>query len=353
MQCEYLIVGMGICGTLLSRRLLQEGKSVLIIDNGSPTGASRCAGGIMNPVTGMRMVRSWMAEELIPTAVKEYEAIGRDLGANYVEEMPIVEFLHSYEQQELFTAKLDTETDYLQTVTDEKKWLDLFSYQHGVGMITGSYHLQVGSLLDAWRQKMTTNNFLISEEMDMGAIMVSNDGVRYNGINAEKIIFCDGAHAANNIWFERLPWSKDKGEALIAEIPNLPPDVLYKQSGLTIAPWQNGLYWVGAAHDWKYTSPLPSEEFRTKTIAQLNEWLRIPYKIVDHIAALRPANLDRKPFVGLHPIINKVGILNGMGGKGFTMAPYFAAQLSDHLTKGSIIMPHADVQRYKRVLSNQ
>lgn len=353
MQCDYLIVGLGICGTLLSRRLLKAGKSVLIIDNGSPTGASRCAGGIMNPVTGMRMVRSWMVEELIPAAVTEYESIGRELGANYITAMPIVEFLHSYEQQELFTAKLDTETDYLQTVPDEKKWLDVFNYHHGVGMITGSYHLQVGALLNTWRQKMTTTNLLISEDMDMGAVVVSNEGIQYKGINAEKIIFCDGASAANNLWFERLPWTKDKGEALIAEIPNLPPDVLYKQSGLTIATWQNGLFWVGAAHDWKYTSPYPSEAFKTKTIAQLNDWLRIPFKIADHIAALRPANVDRKPFVGLHPIHNNVGILNGMGGKGFTMAPYFAAQLANHLIDGATIMPHADVKRYKRVLSNQ
>ncbi len=351
MRCDYLIVGQGICGTLLSRKLLQAGKSVLIIDNGSPSTASRSAGGILNPITGMRMVRSWLAEELIPTAVSEYKAVGQELGGQYITPMPITEFLHSREQHELYNTKLNTESEYLQTVPDEKLWQQFFNYSYGVGSITGSYHLKVAPLLADWRLKMLSDNILVTETLDITAIKLDIEGIRYKDINAEKIIFCDGVTAASNPWFHMLPWSKDKGEALIVDIPNLAPTELYKQGSLTIAPWQNGLFWVGAAHDWKYTSPHPSDAFRLQTIAQLNDWLRIPYKIVDHIAALRPANIDRKPFVGLHPTHNNIGILNGMGGKGFTMGPYFATQLANNLLNGTPIMPHADVNRYRRILN--
>lgn len=351
MQYDYLIVGLGISGTMLSRKLLQAGKSVLIIDNGYPNTASRCAGGIINPITGMRMVRSWMADELFPTAVQEYAAIEQELGGSYITPVTIIEFLQNKEQQQLYVAKLITETEYLQNVVDDTLWQQYFNYSLGVGCITGSYHLKVALLLADWRQKMLSNNNLLIDSFDLNALTLSNDGVRYKNINAEKIIFCDGVMAAQNPWFQLLPWSKDKGEALIVEIQDLPPVELYKQGGLTIAPWQNGLFWVGAAHDWKYTSPHPSDAFKQQTIAHLNHWLKLPYKVVDHIAALRPANMDRKPFVGLHPLYKNVGILNGMGGKGFSMAPYFASQLANNLINATPILPHANVSRYKRILS--
>jgi len=351
MQTDYLIVGMGICGTMLSRQLLQVGKSIIVIDNASRVGASRCAGGILNPITGMRIVRSWMSDELIPAAVAEYRALEQELGIHLITHMPIVEFIHSKEQQDLFAAKAHTDADLLQIADDDTCWQHLFRYHYGIGTITGSYHLRVSALLAAWQQKLLNSNCLLIHDLDIDAISVTNHGVQYKNIHADKIIFCDGVAATANKWFHMLPFTSDKGEALIAEIPALSPTHIYKQGGLSIAPWQDGLFWIGAAHDWKYTTTAPTDVFKNKTISQLNDWLHVPYTIVNHIAALRPANVDRKPFVGLHPIHNNVGILNGMGGKGFSMAPYFAAQFAHHLTSGTPLMPHADVQRYQRVLS--
>ena len=85
--------------------------------------------------------------------------------------------------------------------------------------------------------------------------------------------------------------------------------------------------------------------------AELNQWLQLPYDIVDHIASERPANRERKPFVGLHPIKKNIGIFNGMGTKGCSLAPYYAAELTNHLIHQTPINPLADVQRFKNILS--
>ena len=66
MQIDYLIIGQGISGTFLSYYLQRENKSFLVIDNNFKSAPSRIAAGIINPVTGRRMVTVWMADEVLP-----------------------------------------------------------------------------------------------------------------------------------------------------------------------------------------------------------------------------------------------------------------------------------------------
>ncbi|HMI63054.1 MAG TPA: hypothetical protein VK518_19185, partial [Puia sp.] len=119
----------------------------------------------------------------------------------------------------------------------------------------------------------------------------------------------------------------------------------------SMAPWQEGLYWVGSSYEWSFETMGPTESFRLKTEMALKEWVKLPFRVVDHIAAVRPATLERRPFVGFHPKYPAVGILNGMGTKGCSLAPYFARQMVDHLVKGSPIQPDADILRFTKVLS--
>ncbi len=91
--------------------------------------------------------------------------------------------------------------------------------------------------------------------------------------------------------------------------------------------------------------------FKQKMIMQLQNWLKLPFEVVEHLASVRPANVERRPFVGLHPQAMSVGILNGMGTKGCSLAPFFAKQLADHLVDGCAIYQDADVARFTKVLA--
>ena len=46
---------------------------------------------------------------------------------------------------------------------------------------------------------------------------------------------------------------------------------------------------------------------------------------------IRPASRNRRPFVGLHAKYNKIGILNGLGSKGVSLAPYCAKNLLNNI----------------------
>jgi len=53
----------------------------------------------------------------------------------------------------------------------------------------------------------------------------------------------------------------------------------------------------------------------------------------------------------LHPHQKNLGILNGMGTKGCSLAPFFASQLADHLLREKEIMPEADIKRFQKILA--
>jgi 2-polyprenyl-6-methoxyphenol hydroxylase-like FAD-dependent oxidoreductase len=80
MSLTVRIAGQGICGTLLSWFLAQHDIDVSVYDAGIDTSATMAASGIINPITGKRLVKTWMADELIPAAVQAYTDIGAALG---------------------------------------------------------------------------------------------------------------------------------------------------------------------------------------------------------------------------------------------------------------------------------
>ena len=67
MITDYLIIGQGLAGSLLAWELIQRDCKVVIIDNGKEN-ASQVAAGLINPITGMRFVKSADVDTLLPAA---------------------------------------------------------------------------------------------------------------------------------------------------------------------------------------------------------------------------------------------------------------------------------------------
>jgi hypothetical protein len=126
-------------------------------------------------------------------------------------------------------------------------------------------------------------------------------------------------------------------------VPGLPAKHLYKKTNV-IAPWQDELFWVGSSYDRDFKDDKPGVAFHEQTYSWLKHFLKLPFTIEDHIAALRPTTVERRPFIGMHPHQTQVGIFNGMGTKGVSLAPYFGKQLAEHVINHHPIMPEADVK---------
>jgi glycine/D-amino acid oxidase-like deaminating enzyme len=335
---EYLVVGQGISGTLLSWYLHKANRSFLVIDKFNASSSSRVAAGIINPVTGRRIVRTWMIETIMPFAVKAYRDIGEFLKIDTIADKKIIDFFPSAQMRLAFQERIEHGEEFLLMPDDENNFRPHFNYDLGYGVINESYVVNLKNVLSAWRDYLKNKSLLIEE-----------DYYSLNAVTAEKTIFCDGIYSSTNKYFNKLPFALNKGEALIIECENIPVDAVYKK-GLTLAPLGNNQFWAGSSHEWHFTDNLPSEQFLVSTTNILKGWLKKSFNVVERLAAIRPATVERRPFVGMHPHFPSIGILNGMGTKGCSLAPYFADQLVNHLTKNSPILPEADVSRFSRIL---
>ena len=61
---DYLIVGMGLAGSALAYFLSKNGKKIALIDNNIDQTSSKIAAGLYNPITGRKMVKTWMAPKM-------------------------------------------------------------------------------------------------------------------------------------------------------------------------------------------------------------------------------------------------------------------------------------------------
>ncbi|MBN8668720.1 MAG: FAD-binding oxidoreductase [Chitinophagales bacterium] len=349
MLVDYLIIGQGIAGTWLSYFLSKTDKTFLVIDEADPSSSSRVAAGLINPVTGRRVVKTWMIDELLPFAEKQYDRMGADLGINAISRKPILDFFSAPDIKIAFESRLEKGEDYISKGPD-----DLLSHffhpGFGCGIIDPAYTVHLDKLLPAWQKRLEEKGQLRKERFEENELVVNQDSITYRDIIAHRIIYCDGAEASQSRFFSRLPFAMHKGEALILEIPDLPKENIYKK-GLTLVPLSgDNLFWLGSNYIWEFDNALPTEGYRAVAIQKLDNWLKLPYKILDHKAAVRPATIERRPFIGLHPLYPVVGIFNGMGTKGCSLTPYFGDQFVQHLVKGNELMPLVDVGRFGRVL---
>src|SRR6218665_2677921 len=86
MEVDFLIIGQGIAGTLLSYELLRSGKTVLVIDDGAVYRSSLVAGAVINPMAGKHWTPGRDAGLLIRNAVATYRNLEALLGASFLSE---------------------------------------------------------------------------------------------------------------------------------------------------------------------------------------------------------------------------------------------------------------------------
>ncbi|MBS1915174.1 MAG: FAD-binding oxidoreductase [Bacteroidetes bacterium] len=340
-----LIIGQGISGTFLSYYLQKNNSSFIVIDESKPNTASKAASGIINPVTGRRIVKTWMIDELMGFAKNAYQEIGKQLTIDCITETKIIDFFPTPQMRNAFLERFEDDKTFLQLPADENDQRHFFKYDFGYGKIEPVFLIDINDLLSSYRKKLKEEKVLLEEKFDINELQVSDSKIQYKNITADRIIFCDGIESFSNPYFKNLPFAPNKGEALIVEIEGFPDELIYKK-GMNIVPLKNNLFWVGSSYEWEFENDQPNKIFRERTELILLDWLKVPFKIVDHISSVRPATLERRPFVGFHPVKKNVGILNGMGTKGCSLAPFFARQLTENIIHQSPIHREADITRF-------
>jgi len=349
-KVKYIIVGQGLVGTWMSYHLHKAGISFKVINDPTFKSASSVASGVINPVTGRRIVQTWMIETILPFVVKAYQNFAHEIDCEIIKASPVILIHPSQQMQESFEFRMQNDNVYL-FKQDPSKWKVYFESPNGMGAINECYWIDLNTMISKWQSILINKQNYIAAHFEMNDVTFLENEIVWKNIQAERIIFCDGLNALNNPYFSKLPFSPNKGEALIIKVSGLTKEYIYKSS-VTVVPWKDDLFWVGSSYEWEFNNTEPTPAFKEKMTQCLDQFLKLPYQIVDHIVGIRPANTQRRPFIGVHPIHKQLAICNGMGTKGCSLAPYFTNELLNFLEFDKPVEPEASIKRFESILTS-
>ncbi len=344
---DYIIIGQGMAGTLLTYLLQKRSAKVLVIDKHNPASSSNISAGIIHPITGRRKVKTWMADILIPYAEEFYAILETEFEEQLYHKQNILELIDTTkdyndwlmrsadpEMKQYFSGE-ETEGLYNNVITSLKKI-----------SLTHCGWLDVKKLITHFRKQLVVNNVLLDETFHFHDLNTNENGITYKNVKAWKIIFCDGWLATQNPYWSWLPFLAAKGEIITIHAPRLKAEhILIKN--IFILPLGNDLYKAGSNYEWKELNDMPTQKIKDELITKLKQLIAVPFEVVKHEAAVRPAVQDRRPLVGLHPKHKNIGIFNGLGTKGVLLAPYFANNFVEYLNGEKELNEEVDVKRFK------
>ncbi|MGH1436697.1 MAG: NAD(P)/FAD-dependent oxidoreductase [Lewinella sp.] len=343
-----LIIGHGIAGALLGYFLEQAGEECIYLDAPDQKAATQVAAGIINPITGRRFVKSWRIDDLVPFAQQLYRKLEQELDIRFYHERPLVRTLFNRGDENNWQARI--QEDAYQNFFHEPPRLGniptltepAFSYLE----VTQTAQVTIGVLVDALKAKRKKEGRFYDEAFEPEQLVIREKDVQYGDLVADRVLFCEGWCARFNPWFGDLPYGGNKGEVLLIRLPNAQLEQMFKHR-VFIVPFTDDLYWVGSTSENQFTSDEPTPEGKAYLQARLEEVLTTPYELVDHRAAIRPTVKDRRPFLGLHLTYPQLGIFNGLGTKGASLAPFWAKHFADFLAFNKELDFAVDIQRFK------
>ncbi|MGZ4033945.1 MAG: NAD(P)/FAD-dependent oxidoreductase [Bacteroidia bacterium] len=348
-KTNYIIVGQGLAGTILAQTFLSEGKSVIIIDEKGFSNASAIAAGLYNPVVFKRLVKSWLADELLPFMDKFYPEAENLLGAKFYFKKHILKPFAEEQEKVLWLKKCNEEIGkYLSKTIYDDYLSDIIYNPLGASEIVEAGNLDTGSFLTSFRNYFKKKEALIEEKFNYDSLIISENSITYKNIQADKIIFCEGYRTNENPYFSWLLFKLTKGEIITIKLDPahvIPMDKVINK-GVFILPLGNNIYKVGATYEWTDLSEDPTEKGKSDLIDKLQKVIKVPFEIIDHQAGIRPTVNDRRPLIGLHPEHRSLGVFNGLGTKGVMLAPYFAKQFYDFLEHQLPLNKEADIARF-------
>jgi glycine/D-amino acid oxidase-like deaminating enzyme len=337
MRYDYLIVGQGLAGSLLAYNLIRAGKRVMVIDSGQHNSASRVAAGLFNPITGPKMVKTWQADVLFPFLHRFYSELEQVVEASFFYEKDIYRpFNNAGEQNEWQGRTTDPSfVPYIRHVYKDSQFGDQVRDACGGLMLKQAGYIDTQTMLAALNTFIQHHSPIHLDEFDEEKLEIKPGFIQYGSYKADRIILCAGYRQSTlKKYFGWLPIHPLKGEILVVKTTR-PFKTLYNRNCFII-PLSDNHGKVGSTYNRQDPTPIITKKGRKEISDKLMSLLKEGEKftITDQVAGLRPVSRDRRPILGFHPKEERVGIFNGLGTKGVSLAPYFAFQMVNWLLDG-------------------
>jgi len=300
--------------------------------------------GIINPVTGRRIVKSWNIDTLLPIAVATYKYLEKNSGQKLIYSRDIIRIFDSAGEQNDFLARTaeDPYLPYLK-MPDPDHPISI-EHTYGIGLISNSFQVDM-----AWLVRTLRHQFLVRREYKEEAFLYEDlifkrSNFQYNSYSCQRIIFAEGYRQSENPWLSWLPIIPNKGEYFTLVDTPYDPAFMYKKN-LLLTRWHNGQWWLGATHHPGSASAELSLSGRQELTKRLGEF-GLDDSLATMKAGIRATTQDRMPILGWHPQYPRLGIFNGFGAKGASLIPWCAKIWAENMVRDHQIPPEIDLRRF-------
>ncbi len=343
---DYLIVGQGVAGTSLAHLLLERGRKVLVVSDSTMPSSSGVAAGIFNPLTGKKLVKTWLADDLFPAAASFYRRMEGLLSASFYHPLRMYRPFRSVGEQNdyLALASEASISPYVDTNPDHTAYVSINAPLGGLEVKRAGW-VDLPAYLERSRLYFSSNGLYRNEKFNTADMSVGESGVVWKEMTFSKVILCQGVFAREDPYFGWLPFNPVKGQVLDLSMKGYAVKNMVNQ-GVFLLPQKDGLVRAGATYSWHDLDWEISEDGRRYLEEKLKPLLHCDYEVVRQRAGIRPSVKDRRPLIGLHPEYKKVGVFNGFGTKGVTLVPFFALQYIDYLEENKEIDSEVNIERY-------
>lgn len=327
-MADFTIIGGGLAGCSLAWALLERGKTALLIDRGERDTSSQVAAGIVNPITGPKLTKTWRFEKLWPAVLDFYRYVEYQSDATLFHHMPLVRLLHSEEQRDRWQKRLRT-PGYAECLTVGGFEVDdCFTNDFGGFEMDRAGYLDIPAFIAATREMLSQ------------AWIEGEGGRDHEGVT----IYCEGVAGRDNELFKGVTFKPAKGEILDLRIAGVPEDRIINRGGVWLLPLGEGRFRAGSTYNWDQLDTETTPAGRATIEERLGKLLSVPFEVLAQRAAVRPVIAGCKLLLGLHPERDDLGFFNGLGSKGVLSVPLYARQFAAALCGEGSIDPEVDLR---------
>lgn len=309
---------------MLAWEFERAGINFAIVEAGPSGTASRVAAGLINPITGRRLVKTAGVEALLPVARAAYHDFGAACGVTLWRDLRVHRLLVDERERRVAAEKRDRGelAPFLGATDEAGVWIE------------GAAQVDLRALLEAGRARWEAQGRWRTE------------AIRSEAVPSETgwVIDCRGLPAARE-GLLGLPWRWSKGETIQIEVDGLAPDVVLND-GNWIVPMPGGRAWVGATHEPGVLDREPTPAGRALLESAAKRLLRRPFAVRAHWAGVRVHLPDKLPVSGVDSARPRRGLINGLGAKGALFAPTLARAWAEHLRHGHPFDPAFSPSRF-------
>lgn len=315
-KVDYIIVGQGIAGILMSYELISQGATCLVFDNENIYSSSQHAGALLNPVN-LNTAKTFPSQEAdFKIALWTYEALEQFLSVSILKPLQLFIFTEGVSRD-----ALNANPKFQKITTEEVETLSFRFYNARNALsLAGVFKVNFLNLKTAWRTFLIGQQMYMGEEFDYSYCQFEGKKIRYQNIEAGKIIFCEGSKGKYNPFFQRLPFTDNCGNVLQLHIDGLSANQAYHFQGKKLIPLGKSKFWFGSNYQWNFKDLEPDTQWRKESITFLNSWLKLPFTLQQHFIAERPTTAGQRPLLLRHPSFPAY-FFNGLGTRGFSRGP--------------------------------